>query len=29
LQKVVIMQPQGNGIALAIRDRLIRAANGR
>ena len=29
LQKVVIVQPQGNGIALAIRDRLIRAANGR
>jgi L-threonylcarbamoyladenylate synthase len=29
LQKVVIMQPQGNGIAIAIRDRLIRAANGR
>ena len=29
LQKVVVMQPQGNGIAIAIRDRLIRAANGR
>ena len=29
LQKVVIVQPQGNGIALAIRDRLSRAANGR
>jgi L-threonylcarbamoyladenylate synthase len=29
LQEVVIMQPQGNGIAVAIRDRLIRAANGR
>ena len=29
LQKVVVMQPQGNGIAIAIRDRLSRAANGR
>jgi L-threonylcarbamoyladenylate synthase len=29
LQKVVVAQPQGNGIAIAIRDRLIRAANGR
>jgi L-threonylcarbamoyladenylate synthase len=29
LQKVVVMQPQGNGIAIAIRDRLIRAAKGR
>jgi L-threonylcarbamoyladenylate synthase len=29
LQKVVVKQPQGNGIAIAIRDRLIRAANGR
>jgi L-threonylcarbamoyladenylate synthase len=29
LQKVVVMQPQGNGIAIAIRDRLFRAANGR
>lgn len=28
LQKVVVLQPQGNGIAIAIRDRLIRAANG-
>jgi L-threonylcarbamoyladenylate synthase len=28
LQEVVVMQPQGNGIAIAIRDRLIRAANG-
>jgi L-threonylcarbamoyladenylate synthase len=27
LQKVVVRQPQGNGIAIAIRDRLIRAAN--
>ena len=29
LQKVVVTQPQGNGIAVAIRDRLARAANGR
>lgn len=29
LQKVVVTQPQGNGIAIAIRDRLIRAAKGR
>ena len=29
LQKVVVAQPQGGGIAIAIRDRLIRAANGR
>jgi L-threonylcarbamoyladenylate synthase len=29
LQKVIVAQPQGNGIAIAIRDRLIRAANGR
>jgi L-threonylcarbamoyladenylate synthase len=29
LQKVVISQPQGNGIAIAIRDRLIRAAKDR
>ena len=29
LQEVVVTQPQGNGIAIAIRDRLIRAANGR
>jgi L-threonylcarbamoyladenylate synthase len=29
LQKVVVTQPQGNGIAVAIRDRLSRAANGR
>ena len=29
LQKVVVMQPQGNGIAIAIRDRLIRASKGR
>ena len=29
LQKVVVTQPQGNGIAIAIRDRLIRASNGR
>jgi L-threonylcarbamoyladenylate synthase len=29
LQKVVISQPQGNGIAIAIRDRLSRAAKGR
>jgi L-threonylcarbamoyladenylate synthase len=29
LQKVVVAQPEGNGIAIAIRDRLIRAAKGR
>jgi L-threonylcarbamoyladenylate synthase len=29
LQEVVVTQPQGNGIAIAIRDRLTRAANGR
>jgi L-threonylcarbamoyladenylate synthase len=29
LQEVVVIQPQGNGIAIAIRDRLIRAAKGR
>jgi L-threonylcarbamoyladenylate synthase len=29
LQEVVVTQPQGNGIAIAIRDRLIRAAKGR
>jgi L-threonylcarbamoyladenylate synthase len=29
LQKVVVKQPQGNGIAIAIRDRLIRSSNGR
>jgi|694.fasta_scaffold97068_1 L-threonylcarbamoyladenylate synthase len=29
LQKVVVKQPQGNGIAIAIRNRLTRAANGR
>jgi L-threonylcarbamoyladenylate synthase len=29
LQKVVVTQPQGNGIAIAIRDRLIRASKGR
>jgi L-threonylcarbamoyladenylate synthase len=29
LQTVVVEQPQGNGIAIAIRDRLTRAANGR
>jgi L-threonylcarbamoyladenylate synthase len=28
LQKVFVAQPKGNGIAIAIRDRLIRAANG-
>jgi L-threonylcarbamoyladenylate synthase len=27
LQMVVVAQPEGNGIAIAIRDRLIRAAN--
>ena len=29
LRKVVVTQPQGNGIAVAIRDYLSRAANGR
>ena len=29
LQTVIVEQPQGNGIDIAIRDRLIRAANGR
>jgi L-threonylcarbamoyladenylate synthase len=29
LQKVFVTQPQGNGIAIAIRDRLSRAAKGR
>jgi L-threonylcarbamoyladenylate synthase len=29
LQNVVVMKPHGNGIAIAIRDRLTRAANGR
>jgi L-threonylcarbamoyladenylate synthase len=29
LTEVVVMQPNGTGIALAIRDRLARAANGR
>ena len=29
LEKVVVQQPMGNGIAIAIRDRLRRAANGR
>jgi L-threonylcarbamoyladenylate synthase len=29
LSSVVVIQPQGNGIAAAIRDRLKRAANGR
>jgi L-threonylcarbamoyladenylate synthase len=29
LQKVVVTQPQGNGIAIAIRDRVIRASKGR
>jgi L-threonylcarbamoyladenylate synthase len=29
LLKVVVLQPQGNGIAIAICDRLRRAANGR
>jgi L-threonylcarbamoyladenylate synthase len=29
LKEVVVKQPQGNGIAIAIRDRLTRAANGR
>jgi L-threonylcarbamoyladenylate synthase len=29
LQNVVVMKPHGNAIAIAIRDRLTRAANGR
>jgi L-threonylcarbamoyladenylate synthase len=29
LEKVVVQQPMGDGIAIAIRDRLRRAANGR
>ena len=29
LQEVVVEQPQGDGIAIAIRDRLLRAAKGR
>jgi L-threonylcarbamoyladenylate synthase len=29
LQEVVVEQPQGEGIAVAIRDRLLRASNGR
>ncbi len=29
LQTVVVAQPSGDGIAIAIRDRLMRAANGR
>jgi L-threonylcarbamoyladenylate synthase len=29
LEKVVVKQPQGNGIAIAIRDRLIRSSYGR
>ena len=29
LQEVVVEQPQGDGIAIAIRDRLMRASNGR
>lgn len=29
LQEVVVEQPQGEGIAIAIRDRLLRASNGR
>jgi L-threonylcarbamoyladenylate synthase len=29
LQEVVVEQPQGDGIAIAIRDRLSRAARGR
>ena len=29
LQEVVIAQPSGGGIAIAIRDRLLRASNGR
>ena len=29
LAKVVVVQPQGEGIVIAIRDRLLRASNGR
>jgi L-threonylcarbamoyladenylate synthase len=29
LGEVVVVQPIGNGIGVAIRDRLVRAANGR
>jgi L-threonylcarbamoyladenylate synthase len=29
LAQVVVVQPQGDGIAIAVRDRLMRAANGR
>jgi L-threonylcarbamoyladenylate synthase len=29
LKKIVVIQPQGDGIAIAIRDRLLRAAAGR
>jgi L-threonylcarbamoyladenylate synthase len=29
LKKIVVTQPQGDGIAIAIRDRLLRAAAGR
>ena len=29
IKRVVVAQPHGNGIAIAIRDRLIRAAAGR
>ena len=29
LQEVVVEQPQGDGIAIAVRDRLLRASNGR
>jgi hypothetical protein len=29
LTHVVVFQPQGTGIAIAIRDRLRRSANGR
>ena len=29
LQEVVVEQPQGDGLAIAIRDRLLRASNGR
>ncbi len=29
LQQIVVVQPEGSGIAVAVRDRLSRAANGR
>ncbi len=29
LTEVVVVQPTGNGIAIAVRDRLVRSANGR